>query len=173
MSSTRTITIMNRAKAALLGIREAIQNNGQIVSNVPAEDYPALIDAIGQGSGGGVIVSKNIVANGEYYAVDDEADGYSPVTVNVQPNLGTKSITVNGTYQASSDELDGFSEVTVNVPADTGTIISKSIDNNGTYNASSDSADGYNPVIVNVPQYPICGLGTISESIAYSPFECS
>ena len=31
-----------------------------------------------------VLISKNITANGEYYAVEDDADGYSSVNVNVQ-----------------------------------------------------------------------------------------
>ena len=74
------------------------------------------------GSGGGdapVLISKNITENGTYSAASDEADGYSSVTVGVQPNVGTKSITANGTYAASSDSLDGYSSVTVDVSAGT------------------------------------------------------
>jgi len=74
------------------------------------------------GSGGGdapVLISKNITENGTYSAASDEADGYSSVTVGVQPNVGTKSITENGTYTASSDSLDGYSSVTVDVSAGT------------------------------------------------------
>ena len=66
--------------------------------------------------GGGVanIESLSITSNGTYTASGD-VDGYSPVTVNVQPTLGTKSVTANGTYTASADNLDGYSSVAVNV----------------------------------------------------------
>lgn len=66
-------------------------------------------------SGGGTLVTKSVTANGIYDPQDDNADGYSLVTVSVQPNVGTKSITQNGTYNASSDSLDGYSQVSVNV----------------------------------------------------------
>ena len=62
-----------------------------------------------------VVDSKTITANGTYNASADNLDGYSSVSVNVAPNVGTKSITQNGTYTASSESLDGYSEVTVNV----------------------------------------------------------
>lgn len=52
-----------------------------------------------------------ITANGVYTSTDD-IDGYSPVTVDVQPNNTTIEITSNGTY--TPDGYDGFSEVTVN-----------------------------------------------------------
>lgn len=98
-------------------------------------------------SGGGTLVTKSVTANGTYDPQDDNADGYSLVTVAVQPNVGTKNIGANGTYNASSDSLDGYSQVTVSVSPNVGT---KSITQNGTYNASSDSLDGYSQVSVNV-----------------------
>lgn len=98
-------------------------------------------------SGGGTLVTKSVTANGTYDPQDDNADGYSLVTVSVQPNVGTKNIGANGTYNASSDSLDGYSSVTVSVSPNVGT---KSITQNGTYNASSDSLDGYSQVSVNV-----------------------
>ena len=61
-----------------------------------------------------VIEPLSITENGTYTAPSG-VDGYSPVTVDVQPNLGTKNITQNGTYTASSDNLDGYSSVTVDV----------------------------------------------------------
>ena len=97
--------------------------------------------------GGGTLVTKSVTANGTYDPQDDSADGYSLVTVNVSPNVGTKNIGANGTYNASSDSLDGYSQVTVSVNPNVGT---KSITQNGTYNASSDSLDGYSQVSVNV-----------------------
>ena len=43
--------------------------------------------------GGGTLVEKTITENGDYYAVDDNADGYSKVTVNVasQANIMTSA----------------------------------------------------------------------------------
>lgn len=63
---------------------------------------------------GGVIVSKEIVQNGTYYAAADSADGYSPVTVAVP--IRSKDITRNGVYHAADEEQEGYDPVTVNVP---------------------------------------------------------
>ena len=63
---------------------------------------------------GGVIVSKEIVQNGTYYASADSADGYSPVTVAVP--IRSKDITRNGVYHAADEDQKGFDPVTVNVP---------------------------------------------------------
>lgn len=81
--------------------------------------------ALGSGGGGSepTLITKNITANDTYNASDDSADGYSSVTVNVQPNVGTKSITGNGTYKASDDNLDGYSEVSVNVAGLSGMVV--------------------------------------------------
>ena len=63
---------------------------------------------------GGVIVSKEIVQNGTYYAAADSADGYSPVTVAVP--IASKTITKNGVYHAADDDLCGYDPVNVSVP---------------------------------------------------------
>ena len=96
---------------------------------------------------GGAEGTKAITTNGTYNAIDDDLDGYSSISVNVQPNVGAKNITTNGTYNASSDSYDGYSSVIVNVSPNVGT---KNISANGTYNASSDSYDGYSSVTVAV-----------------------
>lgn len=80
-----------------------------------------LADAIATHSGGGssILITKTVTENKTYKALDDSADGYSEVTVNVpseQPTLITKNVTENGTYNASDDSADGYSSVTVNVP---------------------------------------------------------
>lgn len=63
------------------------------------------------------LITKSITANGVYSAEDDNADGYSAVSVEVPEKvLTTKTMTENGTYAASSDNADGYSAVTVNVP---------------------------------------------------------
>lgn len=65
-----------------------------------------------------VIITKNIVANGTYNAVDDNATGYSTVNVNVPapaPNLyDPGTITQNGTYTVPTG-YDGFTSFEVNV----------------------------------------------------------
>ena len=73
---------------------------------------------INEGGSPAVLIEKSITANNTYNAADDNADGYSKVTVNVpssSPTLIEKSITANGVYNASSDSADGYSKVTVAV----------------------------------------------------------
>lgn len=69
-----------------------------------------------------VLVTKTITANGEYDPGDDNADGYSGVTVNVpssQPNLQSKTVTENGTVLPDAG-YDGLSSVVVNVSGGSG-----------------------------------------------------
>lgn len=63
-----------------------------------------------------VLGTLEATENKTYKASDEDLEGYSQVTVNVQPNLQTKSVTVNGTVEPD-EGYDGLSEVTVNVPA--------------------------------------------------------
>ncbi len=93
---------------------------------------------------------KSITSNGTYNASDDGKDGFSKVTVNVQPRTTSKSINENGRYYARDDGYDGYSSVEVNVSGGGGNLIEKTITENGLYAASSDGADGYNQVNVNV-----------------------
>ena len=115
-----------------------------------------------------ILSTKSITENGTYDAIDDNANGYSQVSVDVPSDPATivsKTITANGTYNASSDSADGYDPVVVNVPG--ATIVSKSITANGTYNASSDSADGYDPVVVNVPGANL-GTKSITQNGTYA-----
>lgn len=84
-----------------------------------------LAEAISESGGGGsaTLIEKSVTSNGTYKASEDEADGYSKVSVSVSPNVGTKSITENGTYTASSDSLDGYSSVTVEVESNDEIVI--------------------------------------------------
>lgn len=64
------------------------------------------------------LTTKTIVQNGTYKASDDNADGFSEVTVNIpssHPTLVGKLISQNGTYNASDDNADGYYQVIVNV----------------------------------------------------------
>jgi hypothetical protein len=108
------------------------------------------------------LISKTITANGSYDAEDDEADGYSDVTVNV-PNTYTASdegkvvsngelvaqtgttVTQNGTYDTTEND-----EVVVNVSGGGSAVVQAlSVTQNGTYTPPS-GVDGYAPVTVNV-----------------------
>ena len=61
------------------------------------------------------LITKTITANGTYLAEDDDADGYSSVTVSVTPNLQSKSATPTTSSQTVSPDsgYDGLSSVTV------------------------------------------------------------
>lgn len=63
-----------------------------------------------------VFIEKTITENGVYDPQQENADGYSMVTVTTPTAvLGTKTVTANGTYAATDDNKDGYSEVTVNI----------------------------------------------------------
>lgn len=105
-----------------------------------------------EGGGDPTLIEKSVTQNGTYDAADDNADGYSSVTVNVSGGSATlvdKTISVNGTYDPSDDNADGYSEVTVAVPEPT--LTTKTITTNGTYDPGDDNADGYSEVTVDLP----------------------
>lgn len=71
----------------------------------------------GAGGGAGGLIEKSVTANGVYTASQDNATGYSKVTVNVpSPTITTKTIAANGTYRAEDDGAAGYSQIVVNVP---------------------------------------------------------
>lgn len=71
----------------------------------------------GAGGGAGGLIEKSVTANGVYIASQDNATGYSKVSVNVPaPTITTKTVTENGTYRAEDDGAAGYSEIIVNVP---------------------------------------------------------
>lgn len=84
----------------------------------------SLIEGYDSGGGGSseepILVARRITENGTYHASDDEADGYSMVTVDVPtPTIIDASgmpITENGTYEASDYGVDGVSKIVVAVP---------------------------------------------------------
>lgn len=93
-------------------------------------------------TGGSTLITKTITTNGIYAAVNDHADGYSTVTVNVPGSVpvGTLSVTENGTYDCSS-----YASVNVDVQGGSasGTI---SIVANGSYDVAQ-----YANAVINVP----------------------
>ena len=107
-------------------IADAIRGKLGVQTTYKPGDMAAAILTIPTG-GGSTLVSKTITQNGEYDPEDDNADGYSDVTVNV-PNSYTaedegkvvssgalvaqtsRSVTENGTYDTTEND-----EVVVNV----------------------------------------------------------
>ena len=92
MSIATEITRINNAKAAL---KTAIEGKGVTVpESTTLDGYAALVDAL-SGGGSATLITKTITENGTYDAEDDSADGYSEVTVNVQPPQEAHSKDVN------------------------------------------------------------------------------
>ena len=91
----------------------------------------------------------SVASNGTY---TPSTDGYSKVSVNVQPKLQTKSVEINSNGQSTvvaDSSFDGIEslDINVNVPIPTFTTEELTATNNGTY---TPSTDGYSKVSVNV-----------------------
>ena len=123
--------------------------------------------ALGSGGGGSepILITKNITSNETYNASDDNADGYSSVTVAVpipEPVLMGKTITESGTYSASDDNADGYNEVTVNIPV-RGDLL-KLMENNSMSNRLALTDEALNSEATNIRQYAfyMCWLSHIN-----------
>lgn len=104
------------------------------------------------GGGGGsepVLKTKAIYENGTYSAIEDEADGYSSVTVDVPKNVTSRGLTVNGTFSSAVDNKDGYSNVTVNVQEAPVKTTSLTVTENGTY-----EPDPVSEVSLTIPTIP-------------------
>ena len=115
-------------------ILKSIINNTEY-TDAPQSEIEELLLELKEKIGGEVEIDElNVTENGTY---SETGKAYSPVNVNVQPELITKTITANGTYNASSDDADGYSSVTVAVEG----YAKKSIQNTptpiATFNASA------------------------------------
>ena len=92
-----------------------------------------------------VLGTLEATENKTYKASDEDLEGYSSVTVNVEPKLQTKSVTVNGVVKPD-ESFDGLSQVTVNVEPK---LQTKSTTTNGVVKPDA-SFDGLSQVTVNV-----------------------
>ncbi|MBO7451521.1 MAG: hypothetical protein J6U54_14240, partial [Clostridiales bacterium] len=161
----------------LTSINDDIYTLGATTLECHAQEYASCPFGEVGGSGGGseaVLEPKSVTQNGDYYAVDDEFDGYSSVSVNVEANVDSKSITQNGTYSAATDNLDGYSSVSVNVPnsysvSDEGKVVSSGAlvsqtsttkTQNGTYDTTLNDE-----VVIEVPNsYSVSDEGKVVSS---------
>lgn len=101
------------------------------------------------------LIDKIINANGTYEAVNDGADGYKKVVVNVPQPTGTKNINItqNGTTTENVNDYK-YAEITANVPntysaGDEGKVVSGgalvsqtslTVTDNGTINTTTISS---------------------------------
>lgn len=73
------------------------------------------LELTGSGGGGGsaTLITKNITANGTYSAEDDDADGYSEVTVNVPSGGASKNVqTAQSTTRRNNTALGSVNSLT-------------------------------------------------------------
>lgn len=94
MSVASEITRLQSAKAALKTAINAKNDSSHQIDDETLEDYAGFVDNISTG-GSATLITKSITENGTYDAEDDSADGYSEVTVNVQPLQEAESKDVN------------------------------------------------------------------------------
>lgn len=107
---------------------------------------------------------KEITANGTYLPAEGK-DGFSKVTVNVQPELEEKTVSANGTYIPTTGK-DGFSKVTVNVQAQP-TLQELNIYNGDIQEYTPEAGvDGFSKVTLDAMPYQI----SLSEIIAQAPY---
>lgn len=102
-------------ESLLTDIADAIRSKlGSSDTYTPAE----MAAAIGQIAS--TLIAKTITQNGTYNPADDNADGYSSVTVNIPgaPVLVQKTIAAKGIYDPADDNADGYSLVTVTAGGD-------------------------------------------------------
>lgn len=91
-------------KSKLDTLANTISAKSGVAAPLTLAEMAAAVQSIPTG-GGGTLIEKTITANGTYDAEDDDADGYSSVTVNVQ----------SGTPRTSTDLV--VSGATVTAPA--------------------------------------------------------
>lgn len=105
MNITSEIERLQTAKAS---IKTSIENKGVTVGDGTIDTYASKIDEISTSSA--VLTTKTITANGTYNATDDNADGYSQVTVE------TSGVDINDYFWENFDLHGGTSYDKSNLP---------------------------------------------------------
>jgi len=107
----------------------------------------------------------SVTENGTYVP-SENADGFSKIDVDVNPELEDITITRNGVYESHQY---GYGRVEVDVEGgggdiETGTL---TVNANGTYHASDDDLDGYDEVIVDIDDALTLKELTVNENGTY------
>lgn len=63
---------------------------------VSNEDFIIEMEKLIKALGGSVLIEKTITQNGVYNAIDDNADGYSKVTVTIPKSIGAPTAITSG-----------------------------------------------------------------------------
>ena len=79
-----SMTIDNRFKY-FKDINESLKRKYETQEDFSYSEMASAIDNI---PSGGTLIAKTVVSNGIYQAIDDEADGYSVVTVAIPTTQG-------------------------------------------------------------------------------------
>lgn len=84
-----------------------IKGDSQTKPDKPRSRIEAQLDEISPGGGGGgTLVEKTITENDVYFATDDDADGYSKVTVNVPQPVTTTNVSAADLTHYTSGQTD-------------------------------------------------------------------
>lgn len=128
-------------------LRQTLCDKGVYVGpEVKFEEYP---DKLGEIHADPRLDEKYIYENGEYWAEDDELDGYNYINVNVNQNTQEIDINSNGDYYPEGDNI-GFRRVHVDIPSRDPILQEKTIIANGEITPDR-GYDGLSKVTVNVP----------------------
>ena len=166
-------------------MQKTITQNGTYIPPSNYDGFDRVTVNVEGGSGDAVLVSKNITANGNYSPSDDNADGYSSVSVAVPgPSLQSKTATANGTITPDSG-YDGLSSVAVAVPntysaADNGKVVSSgqlvaqtsraaAITENGAFDTTYNNSVTVNvpPTVPNLQSKSAAQNGTVTPDTGY------
>lgn len=139
------------------------------------DGFSQVVVNAASGEGSAILITKDIVANGTYNASNDNADGYSSVTVNVPTGstINNQNKSVNPTESQQSITADsGYTGLgTVTVGAISSTYVGSGI----TRRSSSDISKNTSTGIVSIPSgYYDTDLGyglTIQSAKTVTPTE--
>jgi len=106
MSIASEITRIQGAKADLKTAINAKTDARHQITTETIDEYADFVDSIPSG-GSATLITKTITENGTYDATDDNADGYSEVTVNVVPS-SKYIVTLKNLHDSSTDFQDTY-----------------------------------------------------------------
>lgn len=137
--------IVNRPD--LVAIADAVRNKTGLTKEMTIDEIANRIDRINvSGDVTTAIIEPLEIATNGTYTANNGVDGYSPITVNVQPSLQSKTITPTTSKQTitADSSYDGLSSVTVNAMSTaTQATPSITVSSSGLITASATQTAGY------------------------------